>query len=693
MSTNEGLQSLSAYAKTSKYAHYVKKHKRRETWAESTKRVFDMHREKFKDIPEVLDMLPEIEQAVVDERILGSMRAAQHGGVELLGRKQDQKIYNCLFTYMDRVEVFGQLHHSLLCGCGAGYSVQLHHVEKLPQIFKPRAVKGFPLGKRYVVRDSIEGWADATQALMESYFSPYGEQLWFDYSQVRPKGSPISSGVGTAPGPAALAEALIKVNGILANVAKNEAGVLRPIHCHDILCHIADSVMSGGVRRAAMIALFSPEDKEMATCKEGDWYDKNPQRARSNNSAVFVKDETTKEEFYQFIDMVGGSLKSFGEPGFAFFSSKEHGANPCFEIGFKPMLDDGRTGVQFCNLSTINGGAIDNPEQLYKACELASALCTLQASYTDFEYLGNVSEQITRREALIGVSMTGIADCLILNDPEVVKRGATIVKMTNQRVAKMIGINFAARTTCVKPEGTSSTVLQTSSGVHPWHSHRFIRRVRGGADEPLLKYIQQVNPAMVEEVSGGLIVSFPCMVKQGAKVRSESSAVDLLDTVAFFKKNWVDAGKNEDLCVDSNLTNNVSNTINVEPDEWDAAIEKVWEGRDVYCGVAMLPSSGDMEYEHAPFSEVLSRKELIGKYGFFTFVLSLLSVLFLQWNKKIARPSNDYEACCIMLNRLEQYEHIVEEYEHINFANVIEENGDGVKIGDTVACSGGACDI
>lgn len=695
MKARKGLDALSDYVTVSKYAQFDKSAGRRETWGESVARVFDMHRANYRGYSEVLAGMPSMQDFVTRRIVLPSMRSLQFGGSSLLGRGQDQKLYNCCFSYCDRPRFFQEGLFNLLCGSGVGYSVQRHHVDKLPEISKPKTGTGAAAGETYVVQDSIEGWADAAGALMDSYFRHDGDRLFFDYSQVRPKGSPLSSGVGTAPGPAGLAKAIMKANGLLASLVSKGVKKLQPIHCHDIMCFFADAVLSGGVRRSAMIALFSPDDEEMRNAKTGEWWEENAQRGRANNSAVFLEHDNDRKEF----DAVTEAVQQFGEPGFAFFASKEHGANPCFEIGFRPQDEHGNSGWQFCNLVTIGMNAVKEEEDFYSACEIAAAIGTIQAGYTTFTYLGEVSENITRKEALIGVSMTGIAESELAKRPAVLRMGAKIIKRVNEHYAKVIGINKAARLTCVKPEGTSSIVLKTSPGVHPWHSKCGLRRVQGSPNEPLLQYVIEKNPAMVSGYTenGDVVLSFPWELDDGATLKKDSSAQDLLQTVLHVKKNWVDAGRNDDQSIDPTVHNNVSNTVTVgEADSWGDVFDSIWENRKDFCGVSLLAASGDLAYWNSPFAEVLDFDCLEEKYGAET--VSRGEKLFIAQKKLHEHqsqkpPQSEEEECAVYLWRLDQYRKILECWQEMDFSEVKEKNGDSVDLSQAWACSGGQCEI
>ena len=586
-----------------------------ETWEEAVDRVLSMHEENYSEHTNKLEKyIEEARTAYKEQRVLGAQRALQFGGEQL--KKHQMRMYNCTSSYADRPAFFGEFFYILLCGAGAGFSVQEHHVAKLPQISqRTKQAKG------YIVEDSIEGWASALDVLMSSYFvgggkhEDYeGRRVFFDLSQIRPKGAKISGGF-KAPGPEGLRRALDKIEYMLQGLVMDtkESVSLRPINVYDICMHAADAVLSGGVRRSATICLFSPEDEQMMNAKTGNWFMDNPQRGRSNNSAVIVRDEATPEMFAKIMD----SVKSFGEPGFYFTTSKEHTTNPCVEIGMFPQYK-GESGWQGCNLTEINGGKCTTEEDFYQACRAAAILGTLQAGYTDFKFISETSKKIFDREALLGVSITGwMNNPDILFDEKILKKGASIVKKVNKEVASIIGINAAARTTCVKPSGNASVLLQTASGIHAEHSPMYIRNVQMNKESEITQAISRTNPFMVEDSvwsAGGtdVVVSFPIVPKTGSLFKDNLYGVKHLELVKKAQKAWVVAGTNEDLCADKGLHHNVSNTIIV--DDWDEVEKYVYKNRYSFSGISFLAPTGDKDYNQAPNTQVISADEMVNKY-------------------------------------------------------------------------------
>ncbi len=610
------IRNLQDYIFTSKYSRYLPREQRRETYEEAVDRVVGMHREHFRGRGvAVEDLLAVVREAMLKKLILGSQRALQFGGEPIL--RKHARMYNCTTSYCDRPRFFQEALWLLLCGCGVGFSVQWQHIARLPGLAHPR-------GEEAVYRpdDSIEGWADCLGVLVSAYFTanqPFpeyaGRQVSFDFSLIRPKGESISSGAGKAPGPEPLRRSLELIRGVLDKVAAG-SGRMRPVDAYDLLMHASDAVLSGGVRRSATICLFSPDDTEMATAKTGNWFSENPQRARSNNSAVLLRHETSREQFEGLIR----SVREYGEPGFVWADDREVTFNPCGEIGLYPQID-GVSGWAFCNLTEINMGAVAGEADFAAAARAAAILGTLQADYCDFAYLGEVSTRIARREALLGVSMTGMMECPEISfDAALQRRMAAVVLEANAAVAARLGLPPAARTTCVKPSGTSSCLLGVSSGIHPHHARRYFRRAQANVDEPLAAYFQKHNPQAVERSvwnpnGTDVVITFCVEATEAARTKRDLSAVDLLEYVRLTKANWIDAGRRPEACAKPWLSHNVSNTITVGDDEWDAVSRYIYDNRQFFAGVSLLPDGGDLDYPQAPFAEVWTAAEIVGHYG------------------------------------------------------------------------------
>ena len=566
-----------------KYAKYNSELLRRETWKEIIERNMQMH---IKTYPQLEEEIKNVYDTFVKtKKVLPSMRSMQFGGKPI--EISPNRIYNCAYMPLDSYLSFSEAMFLLLGGTGVGYSVQRHHIEQLPEIRHPKADRK----RRHLIADSIEGWADAVKVLMESYTGIRTSTPAFDYSDIRPKGSILKTSGGKAPGPQPLRECLVKVEGILQNIQDGEK--LSPLNSHDIMCHIADAVLSGGIRRAAMISLFSADDADMISCKSGSWWENNPQRGRANNSAVIMRHRVTKEFFMDLWKRIEAS--GSGEPGLYFSNDKDWGTNPCCEIALRPY--------QFCNLTEVNASDVEDQTDLELRVKAASFLGTLQAGYSDFHYLREVWRKTTEKDALLGVSMTGIASNRVEHlDLEM---AAFAAKLENSRISKLIGVKEAARVTCVKPAGTTSLVLGTSSGIHAWHDEYYIRRIRVGKNEAIYGYLSEHHPELIEDEffnpTQQAVISVPQKAPEGAIIRSES-VFQLLERVKNFSIRWVRSGHRE-----GSNTHNVSATISIKKDEWDDVGEWMWMNRHYYNGLSVLPYDGGT-YTQAPF-ETCSKKK------------------------------------------------------------------------------------
>ena len=559
-----------------KYARYLPELERRENWEELVTRNKQMHIKKFPSLENTIDWAY---QYVYDKKVLPSMRSMQFGGKPI--DVSPNRIFNCAYAPIDHMKVFGEIMFLLLGGTGVGYSVQNHHVEKLPVIHKPSGKRT----RRFLIGDSIEGWSDAVNALMKVYFTG-GSKLRFDFSDIRPKGARLVTSGGKAPGPQPLKECLVKIAGILDQ--KENGDQLTTIEVHDIICHIADAVLAGGIRRAALISLFSATDDAMLGAKSGAWWEENPQRGRANNSVVIMRHRIEKGTFLNLWERVKAS--GAGEPGFYFTNDKDYGCNPCCEISLRPF--------QFCNLTEINVSDVETQEDLDARAKAAAIIGTLQAAYTDFHYLRPIWKRNTEKDYLIGVSMTGIASGKVLELD--MKKAANNVKMANSEIAIRIGIGKASRCTTVKPAGTTSLTLGTSSGIHAWHNDYYIRRIRVGKNEAIYDYLMINHPEMIEDdyfrPHDTAIISVPQKAPEGSITRHES-ALDLLERVKHVHLNWVKKGHRN-----GQNTNNVSATITIKPEEWEEVGEWMWENKNNYNGLSVLPYDGGT-YVQAPFED------------------------------------------------------------------------------------------
>lgn len=569
---NKSNKLLSDIVSFRTYAKYLPHVGRRESLEETINRNMSMHLERFPKLSK--DILKAYKQ-VHDLKVMPSMRGLQFGGEAIL--RNNTRQYNCSFVHATYPRVFAEILYLLLCGTGVGYSVQQHHINQLPAIRKPKEE-----GK-YIVHDSIEGWAESINQLMQAYFYG-GIRPIFDLSGIRPKGSYLVTTGAKAPGPEPLRQMLVQVEAKLKAAAGRK---LSSLEVHDIICMIADCVLAGGIRRAALISLFSRNDKDMLTCKHGEWWVKAPYRARANNSAVLLRGDVSMEEFRYIYDMCIQS--NSGEPGFFWTNDIEMGTNPCAEIGLNTN--------QFCNLTTTNLTGIKSDKDFHNRIYGAALIGTLQASYTDFPYLSDKWRYTTEQEALIGCSFTGIADASSLSAAQL-QEAAKLVLEVNEKYAKKLGINPAARATAIKPEGTASCVLGSSSGIHARHDQYYLRRVRMNKDDSLARYLSQAVPELVEAdlfSPSGVVVTIPQESPEGAIIRSAESAAQLFERVRLYYNNWVVPGHRSGV-----NTHNVSCTINYQPHEVEGLFHDLWNYRNEYAGVSLLPADNGT-YQQAPF--------------------------------------------------------------------------------------------
>jgi ribonucleoside-diphosphate reductase alpha chain len=600
-----------------KYAKYLPELNRRETWEELVTRNKEMHQNKY---PQLHDEIESAYKFVYDKKVLPSMRSLQFGGKPI--EINPSRIYNCSYLPIDDWRAFGEVMFLLLGGTGVGFSVQKHHVEKLPPIHKPKKDRE----RRFLVGDSIEGWADAIKAVVKSYFFS-GSSLRFDYSDIRPKGTRLITSGGKAPGPEPLRICIEKIRSILE--LKHDGENLTPLEVHDIICHIADAVLAGGIRRAALISLFSADDNEMISCKFGAWWELNPQRGRANNSAVLLRSKITEEFFKELWKKI--ELSNAGEPGIYFSNDKDWGTNPCCEIALRPF--------QMCNLCEVNASDVVDQQDLEDRVRAAAFIGTLQASSTEFHYLRPIWQRTCEKDALLGIGMTGIGSGVVQKLD--VKTTAKIAKEENERVANLLGINKAARVTCIKPSGTTSCVLGTSSGIHAWHNDYYIRRIRIGKNEALYNYLIQNHPQLVEDEyfrpHDTAVVGVPQKAPDHAIMRTESP-IQLLERVKWFSQQWIKPGHRSGM-----NTHNISATVSIREHEWDAVGNWMWENKDFYNGLSVLNYDGG-SYKQSPFEDITK----------------------------------------------EEYERLMSTLHEIDLKNVVEYD-DNTELAQEAACAGGAC--
>jgi len=615
--SNRILSDITVYMK---YAKYIPELNRREVWDELVTRNMRMHIKKY---PKLEEQIRENYKFVYDKKILPSMRSMQFGGKPI--EISPNRVYNCAYLPIETVDAFSEIMFLLLGGTGIGYSVQRHHVAKLPPVNKPYTKRK----RRFLIGDSIEGWADAIKVLMKSYLNGKSSRIEFDFSDIRPKGAQLVTSGGKAPGPQPLKECIVKLTGILDQ--KEDGEQLTTIEASDIVCHIAEAVLAGGIRRAALICLFSADDNEMIACKTGNFWELNNQRQRANFSAVLMRHKITKDFFMDLWKRV--ELSGAGEPGIYFNNDKDWGTNPCCEIALRPY--------QFCNLCEVNASDIDSQEDYEARVKAAAFIGTLQAGYTDFHYLRDVWRDTTEKEALIGVSMTGIASGAVLGLDMV--KAAEVVKKENARVARLIGIKTSARTTTVKPAGTTSLTLGTSSGIHAWHNKYYVRRIRVGKNESIYNYLAKNHSTLIEDdyfrPHDTAVISIPQKAPAGAILRTESP-FQLLDRIKKVATEWVRTGHRR-----GSNTHNVSATISLKDNEWEDAGEWMWNNRDHYNGLAVLPYEGG-SYVQAPFEDI----------------------------------------------KASEYSEMMKQLEDIDLSK-ISETEDNTDLSGELACAGGACEI
>jgi len=572
-----GLDALSKLTVFSKYAKYIPELKRRETWEEIVARYQQMMVKKY---PKLEAQINEAIKFILDKKVLPSMRALQFAGPA--AEVNNSRIYNCCYLPIDSLHSFSETMFLLLGGTGVGYSVQKHHVSQLPAIKRQDTYKQ----RNYLIEDSIMGWADAVKVLMKFYFEG-GYKPKFDFRAIRQKGARLVTAGGKAPGPEPLKICLTHIDAIMER--KADGSKLTPLECHDILCHIANSVLAGGIRRSAMISLFSHDDEEMITCKYGNWWETNEQRGRANNSAVLKRGETSEEEFFSLWKRIEAS--GSGEPGIYWSNDLDWGTNPCCEIGLRPY--------QFCNLCEVNVSDIVNQEDLNDRVTAAAFFGTLQAGFTDFHYLRPIWQKTTQKDALLGIGMTGIGSGEILKYN--LEAAAHVAKLTNAMISEQIGTNEAARVTCIKPSGTTSLVLGTASGIHAWHAPYYLRTMRFGKNEDIAAYLMVNHPELCEDdvlrPQDTVCVRIPVKAPEGSIYRTET-AIDTLERVKKFSTQWVKSGHNTGA-----NTHNVSATVSIKDVEWQAVGEWMWENREVYNGLSVLNYDGG-NYIQAPFQDI-----------------------------------------------------------------------------------------
>lgn len=648
----KGKQFISDLKFYSDYAKWKASEMRYETWEEACHAVMDTHRKKYEHIPEILPFIDEAEEYYKGKCVLASQRNLQFRGEQILTK--NERMFNCATCYMDKVETIHKAFFLTLCGCGVGVNMLGKWTSKLPNI-KQRDKNNI---KNFVIPDTIEGWADAAGVLISSYCDngvPFPEYqdciVRLDYSKIRPKGSYISGGF-KAPGPLGLKQSLERVEALLELESIHGAIKMRPIVAYDILMHLADATLSGGVRRSAVSVIVDPEDVETINAKIGNWRESNPQRGRSNNSVGLRRGKFSYKRFAELVKLNDG----MSDIGFVFMNNEYEVFNPCFEVGMTPIYDVEKeiTGIEFCNLVELNaqacmsGGNLDK-SKFYDTCRAASIIATLQAGYTDYPYLGKVTEEIVKRESLIGVGITGWMDNPALFDAEILETGARIVNETNELIANIIAIRPAARTTVVKPSGNASVLLGCASGIHPEHSKRYFRNMQLNKETETAKWLEENMPEILEDsyysaTNSDWIVSSPIRNSDHSIFKHDISSIDHLEKILLVQKHWIKAGKTTERCIFPTTMNNVSCTVIV--DDYDVVSNYVYEHQNNFTAVSFLSDFGDKDYVQAPFTSVLDSEELLEKYGDGVLFASGLIVDGLHYF-----DNNLWDACDYLLNK------------------------------------------
>lgn len=629
----KGKKFLSDLKLYSDYFKWKEELGRYENWEEACEDIVDGHRKKYSNYNNQLEpYLQSVVESMKEQVVLASQRNLQYRYNEIM--KHNTKMFNCTSTHIARNRVFQEIFYLGLSGCGVGGGLLIPFVNNLSRVQKRS--KGT---KTYVIPDSIEGWADSLGVLLSSYFvdeQPFpeyaGYEVKFDYSQIREKGTFISGGF-KAPGHEGLKQSLEKIEQLLEKWIEKEGNKIRPILAFDIICHASDAVLSGGVRRSALNMIVDPNDDEMIHAKTGNWRVDNPHRARSNNSVILLRSEVTKEQFDYLVKLNDGA----NDIGFVFANSWFDMFNPCFEIAKLPIFDSidfskihyddiehyvrnnkHKFGIQGCNLNEINAEKCTTKEKFFKACKDAAVLGTLQAGYTNFPYLGEVSQKIFEREALLGVSITGWMNNPSLFDADLLKEGAEIVKRVNKEVADIIEINQAARTTCVKPSGNASVVLGTASGIHPEHSEKYFRIMQLNKESNTAKWLTDNMSFLLEEsvwstTKSDYVVFVPVENPKKGLFKKDMKGIKHLELIKLVQQNWVNAGTNPERCVYNPINHNTSCTVII--DDKDAIVDYIWDNKEDFTAVSFMSDYGDKDFNQAPFTSVLNLEELVSEYG------------------------------------------------------------------------------
>jgi ribonucleoside-diphosphate reductase alpha chain len=747
----KGKKFLSDLKLHSDYFKWLEDKSRYETWEDACENIIDGHRKKYeKYVKEIEPYLNSAVESMKDQMVLASQRNLQYRHDQIM--KHNTRMFNCTSGHIARNRVFQEIFYLALSGCGFGGGLLIPFVNNLSRIEK--RTKGT---KTFVIQDSIEGWADSLGVLMSSYFAddqPFpefaGYEVKFDYSQIREKGAFISGGF-KAPGHEGLKQSLEKIEQLIEKWLEKEGTKIRPILAFDVICHSADAVLSGGVRRSALNMIVDPNDDEMIHAKTGNWRIENPQRGRSNNSVLLLRSEVKKEQFEYLVKLNDGA----NDIGFVFANSWFDMFNPCFEILKIPVLDNidfskieyefvedyvknnkTKFGIQGCNLTEINAEKCTTKEKFLRACRDASILGTLQAGYTNFPYLGETSRKIFEKEALLGVSITGWMNNPKLFNAELLEEGAQVVKDTNKELAFLIEINQAARTTCVKPSGNASVVLGTASGIHPEHSEKYFRIMQLNKESNTAKWLEENMPFLLEEsvwssTKSDYVVFVPVENPKNGLFKKDMKGIKHLDLIKLVQQHWVNAGTNPELCTYSPVNHNTSCTVII--DDKDSIVEYIWEQRDFFTAVSFMSDYGDKDFNQAPFTSVLDLEEIVEAYGKGSIMASglvvdglhyfdnnlwlacdtileslpvtgtreqvLLKNYWITRSKKFAKNyfKNDLRKmvyCLKDVHLFHKWETVTRQFKEVNFGEILNKpQYKDVSDYAAMSCSGGSCEI
>lgn len=602
--TQQNLNSIyETFIAKSRYARYLDQNARRENWSETTNRYISFMKAHLLEKHGFADdaLFEECREAIASCSVMPSMRGLMTAGKAL--SRDNTAAYNCAYLAVDDPKAFDEAMMILLCGTGVGFSVERQYIQKLPEV--PDRI--YDSESIIVVSDSKEGWAKALRQAIAMLYA--GEAPKFDVSKVREAGARLKTFGGRASGP----EPLLSLFEFAIKAFKGAQGrKLNSLECHDLMCKIGEVVVVGGVRRSAMISLSNLSDDRMRHAKSGAWWEANSQRALANNSACYTEKPEVgmfMREWLSLYESKSGERGIFNREAATNIVRRNGRRNPNYEFGCNPCSEILLRPNQFCNLTEQIIRSTDTLEDILKKARIASVLGTFQSTLTHFPYLRKVWAKNTEEERLLGVSMTGIMDNPLLNnpnDPELPARLEAIkaeVIATNAALAERIGIPASVATTAVKPSGTVSQRCDTASGLHTRHSKFYVRRVRADNKDPLTKFMIDAgvqHEADVMKPDTTTVFSFAKKAPEGAMVRDDISAIEHLKLWLVFQRHYCE--------------HKPSVTISVKEEEWPDVGAFVWEHFDEMSGVSFLPHDGG-SYRQAPYEECTEKQylELLAK--------------------------------------------------------------------------------